>query len=458
MVKKRLLLLLKCLGIIAVCAAVGLALLLAVYTLPTEPMQAHIRDTLDIFLDEGDYPRPHSWTKMWRDNFTDNIMLGNAAYGGDEPLLDKALSVYRTSVSYEGDNMMPSYALVAAYNDGLADFSGDESALVFARDDYARYWHGYLVFLKPLLSIMNYGNIRVLNGILQTALLLVALFMMWSRKQKGLIVPFILVWGTLIPTDTAACMQYSDIYYIYTIGTIVLIALYGKDTKRPLDADAFAFLFLALGIATSFFDFLTYPLVSLAVPLGAYLYIRLSAEPDTIGTGNPGLRGDLLSMVWLSFLWGLGYVGMWACKWLLAIVFAGQGMGKSGVAQSIASSIHYRMSSVTDQGKHISVFSTITSVFPVIINNPFFIASLVYIAILIALCFVFKKWSMRRGIVYALLAVYPFAWYAVVVNHSYVHYWFTYKELVITTFALMLMFTFGYEWFGKKRKAKPSKK
>lgn len=38
--------------------------------------------------------------------------------------------------------------------------------------DYTRYWHGYLVWLKPLLLLMDYADLRMLNMMLQLLLLL----------------------------------------------------------------------------------------------------------------------------------------------------------------------------------------------------------------------------------------------------------------------------------------------
>lgn len=34
------------------------------------------------------------------------------------------------------------------------------------------------------------------------------------------------------------------------------------------------------------------------------------------------------------------------------------------------------------------------------------------------------------------IACYPFFWYIVFRNHSYIHYWFTYREIGISIFAI----------------------
>ena len=53
-----------------------------------------------------------------------------------------------------------------------------------------------------------------------------------------------------------------------------------------------------------------------------------------------------------------------------------------------------------------------------------------------------KEW------IYACIACYPFMWYAVITNHSYIHAFMTYRLLSIPLFALCL-FTIQSCQFGK---------
>lgn len=43
-----------------------------------------------------------------------------------------------------------------------------------------------------------------------------------------------------------------------------------------------------------------------------------------------------------------------------------------------------------------------------------------------------------KNIHFLLIAIIPFVWYMVLANHSYVHYWFTYRELAIFIFAILV--------------------
>lgn len=83
--------------LVALCVAVGFALLLAAFALPTEPMREHAYASRDVFAREGSYPMVRTLgvdTKL--DNFTDSMMLIHAGYQAPETtLLQRTLNVYR---------------------------------------------------------------------------------------------------------------------------------------------------------------------------------------------------------------------------------------------------------------------------------------------------------------------------------------------------------------------------
>ena len=433
MVRKYLLFSLKSLCILLVSAAVGFALLLAAYLLPTEPIQRHIEKSADTIMDEWDYPFVHAWGHMWRDNYTDYLMINHAGYGGGEPLVEKALNVYSVTARHDGEDLLPSARLLVGYTDF---FDLEAEGITLGRSAYARYWHGYLIFLKPLFSLFSYGQIRVVNTVVQILLLLLALFLMWKREAKRLIAPFVLVWAVLIPKDTAALFQYSDMFYLYVIGSIVVLAFYEKFKGT----NALGYTFLLLGIATSYFDYLTYPLVSLAIPLCVCLFLSRYAT----------VKAGVKQIVLLSAMWAVGYAGMWACKWLLVSLFT------SGSTMGIVSDkLKAWTSQTSDLGDHITFFDTVSRTFGCILPNPAFWACAAYTVVLAIVSAVKKTYRRENLVFFGLLALYPFLWFAVISSHSYSHYWFTHKELVVFLFALMLLVT-GNQPLPKKAAAEKS--
>lgn len=59
--------------------------------------------------------------------------------------------------------------------------------------------------------------------------------------------------------------------------------------------------------ATSFFDFLTFPIVSLGIPL--VIVIDELADRKFVD--------KIRSVIILSISWGMGYAEFWALKWVL---------------------------------------------------------------------------------------------------------------------------------------------
>ena len=138
----------------------GAFCLWAVYLIPVENMQRNVEKSMDIFMEEGENPFVlNGYKGSSLDNYTDAIMLGSAVYGeGDEPAAVRAMRVSRASGAADA----PMESL-----DMYLENRGTEGG----HTDYARYWHGYLVFLKPLLCFLDYVQIRILNGILLIGML-----------------------------------------------------------------------------------------------------------------------------------------------------------------------------------------------------------------------------------------------------------------------------------------------
>lgn len=178
-------------------------------------------------------------------------MLLEAANKNDEDVVNRAMSVYR--IDYKDETIGP-------YNTLIKHYVNNEDYEILT--SYERYWHGYLVTLKPLLFIFNYSQIRVLNLIIESLLTILVLASMYKRKLNEYIIPYAISYLLLNPYVISLSLQYSTIFYIFTISTL-LILLVDKDKLVKYSY----LLFLNIGIFTAYFDYLTYPMVSFGMPL-----------------------------------------------------------------------------------------------------------------------------------------------------------------------------------------------
>lgn len=413
-------------GILVTSIIAGTVLLCLAYMLPTSGIKNHVKNDLELLQEEGNYTvfwegtfvRMHPWNitaetfflnnrGMARDNYTDAIMLGNAVYEDDsEGILEKALAVYRYA---ENEN---------APIEGL--YSYLEKGKTVQKIAYPRYWHGYLVALKPLLCIFSYSQIKILNIILQIGLLII--LCKEIGKQLGIKYNICFLGALLMffPFVIPFCMQYSTAIYVMLISSIIYLRHfeYWSQSNRCL------YLFVITGVATSYVDFLTYPIITLGILL---VFDTLKAE-----------RG-IWYIVQYSFMWCTGYFGMWAGKWIIATVVTGENVIGDGIEQTI-----FRVSSATDTmpDNKISVlkavFANISSM-----TNIYYIA--VFFILVGFLMMVIKKqggYEIKMVVKeknFLWIALYPFIWFAVIKNHSYDHSSFTYRALFVTIFALMAM-------------------
>ena len=395
--------------LIAIC--LGTVLLYAAYLLPTASMSGHLEESIPVFQAEGSYPRQASWCSSTLDNFTDALMLLTAAYDGGEPTMDKAMNLYFRTVETTPD-----------FNPVNSVLSCGSENMELAMRTYTRYWEGYLIFLKPLLSVMNYQQIRILNQIFQVAVLLLLVFLMERSGNRRFILPLLLSLGSLPLIVNAQSLTYSDVYYLPEGGSCILIL----NWEKWKNSEKLLFFFFILGILTSYLDFLTYPLVSFGIP--ACLCFCLKEENN--------FWRSLKAFACLGLAWGVGYAGMWAGKWVCASIFTSKNAMREGL-----SAVLFRSGAVLENAVPVSLSDTILRNVGEWVKNPCFILFWLFCIVMLALilkkdCFEF----MAKHLIFLIIAFMPFAWYIAVRNHSYVHYFFTYKELVVFAFAVMCFF------------------
>lgn len=234
----------KYIGIVISGVLVATLLLTLIYAIPVENMRNHVKDSLWIQHRENDYMTLMESGNSRLDGFTDAIMLKNAIYNGKENALVKAMRV--PSNLFKLKTNSPTAALIADAENMQPKRSGG----------YERYWHGYLLFLKPLLLVLDYGQIRLVNMFCQILLTCLVLAYMLKRKLTRYIPALILSLCFLTPIVLPLSLQFSSVFYVMLL---TMLALLKYDLK--IENPKLMYLFLFSGMATSFLDFLTYPLV-----------------------------------------------------------------------------------------------------------------------------------------------------------------------------------------------------
>lgn len=411
----------------------GLLLLAVAYMLPTGRMKSHIAESDEVFNYEGIYPQLMYGVKSSQlDNYTDGLMYATAIHPGSGNVLRDAM--YNARYEYEDTNM------VQALNDYANDVSVKESLRYEL--GYARYWHGYLIILKPLLLFLNVGEIRMLNLIMQTLFLSVLLYLIIQKYGAPYAVPVIMTVLLLNPVALPLSLQFSWVYHISLLGSILILYM-----KQVPEDNIYLFLFIVLGMLTSYFDLLTYPLITLGLPLVLFLPKCMTLSPVK----------RILRTAATCILWFGGYAAMWIGKWIFAFIF-----GHINLLQELSYKISERTSMRGYSEERITLLATIAKVLKVALNKPYvFIFISLFIGYFIWIAYQRNKGGKERKndikdillyiLPYVFIALLPFMWFGFFANHTYIHYWFAYRELGVTvvavgTMALELML--GYNDIG----------
>lgn len=403
-------LLLKEIGIVAICAISGVALLAITYLIPQGSMKDNVWESSIVLHNEG--LGAHIWQNIEEtalDVYTDGLLINVSYTETDDGIRDILLD---THVEVDGKNPMESFYEVLA-------LSNDD----YIVKNYGRYWHGYQVILRPLLCFFTYSDIRQLNMILQLALVFIFVYVLAKSKDRIFIIPFWGMYVFLCPVSLFSSLQYSPCYYIMMLALLILYVFGEKlnDTRRN-------YLFLLAGILTAYFDLLTYPFITLGVPLIAYLgftYERAISNRVCVWK----------NIILHTFSWGVGYLGMWSAKWIIATVLTEENIIFDAFEALKVRSGYFSI-------KH-SYWDTLRLNLGTC-NRKIFLPVIVCIGVVAIIFRVKKNIGIERRLILfegMILAVsaYPFVWYLFTKDHSCCHSYFTWRELGISIFGILVI-------------------
>ncbi len=388
----------------------GFLLLVLAFCLPVEPMKTHVRQSFPTI--EREFENPAVFPEnpaTFVGNFTDCLMMEHAVYRSpDHSFLEQVLLMYRGE-SGEGDGWAAGFSLLD-YLNGIKQ----------PREvTYARYWHGYLIVLKPLLFLTTLPSIRIMAAVIQFILAGVILFLCGRRRDEFLGMAFLVSVPCLYFFVMYFSLSLSICFYIMAVTLIVQLKYHEKLAEK----DRYFAFFLIVGMATSYFDFLTYPLITLGYPLSVFLYL------------NPGSwREQLKKLIYYSTEWCAGYLGLWVMKWILTDLLVG-----GNTIKDAFDTLFLRTGSAEG-------YSRLQGFIPVMKQSvePYgnwgfgflFLGIILFLAagIVKNRRYVAKETVMQGAVIF-LVALFPVGWIFLTQNHVEEHWMYTFKILSVSVFA-----------------------
>lgn len=412
-------------AILIALSAVGMLLIFAVYCIPTSnKMKNNTKDIAEYYRKEGTYP---NWSGEFRstreDYFTDATMLLIAIdEGTGSHFKDSLLNAYTVSP----DSTLGREQSLALYIEGKNSN--------FQKVQYGRYWHGYLIWMKPLLYVISATTMRLLLACVDIVLLFYVLMLTCNKLGNHYALILLSTFIAMNPITIAMSFQFNTAYLMLMAAIIYIIKYYEK-VERTEDA---IYLFLIIGAATCYFDLLTYPLVTFGIPMAILLTLRKNSTSIK----------SLASTLGCGASWMFGYFGMWAAKWLIASAFTNYNMLSDAFAQASVRTSNIDI--VT--GKHMTFFNTVYNNIAVYVKIPY-----IFVFVLTILIITVRKrkenykvnaiatiiYSIKCNKSYIgsliLISLAPFVWMATLLNHSYIHCFFTYRVLAITILCIFFI-------------------
>ena len=344
--------------------------------------------------------------EYYMDNFTDALIVNQACRGGSDSLLTNMLLVPRADGGGEQCNSL------------LRLTQGDTTLRTF---HYGRYWHGSTFLMRFLLLMADYTSLRIFFYILSSLLLVWLVVALFRRCGLAVASLFVLALTLVNVFIMQFSIQLLPVLALALIGSLVVL----NHVKNPVQLYRLLFV---LGSLTAFFDLLTCPILTWGVPLSVYLIMQ-QRHP---------LPAPLLRRVreWVaaSLLWVVSYGATWVSKWGIATLLTGENVVRDGASQ-----LSVRAGAYIDYSRLDALTRNLD-----LIPWP-------YVCICLTILVALAAWRFnRRGIPTALLclltALPPLAWYLVVADHSYLHYWFTYRSLAVSLLAVFFAAVALVDW------------
>lgn len=326
-------------------------------------------------------------------------------------------SMEPTALELATDNLFIKMALYEGDGAGIVQAFRDFSTQY--NDEYSRYWHGYVVLLRPLLYFFDYYQLRILNGLAQIFLFGCCAFWIWKKKGKKYAFALFTSYVLLMPMATAICFQYSVIFYL-AFGALLLYFLKQKYWEQDVN---YILLFVLTGSLTTYFDLLTYPLLTWGL-----LIIWMLLLQESSGT----ISDNLKKVVYSALAWICGYAVMWAGKWVVGSIVLRENLFQRAFSEAFLWTVSEGDSAITLQDRFQAMY----------LNWETYSYKL-YVLVL----FIWLLYAILRGIggyrkdsrvpAFALIMSSSFVWYFLLAGHTTMHHIFTHKIFGVTIAAFL---------------------
>lgn len=397
----------------------AVALLILGACLPQGRIVTNIKESAPMISEEGPYPFVADKTQAsMMENHTDTLIL---MYSCEMNSSDFLSVLTNPSISFDGEVADSLYEYV-------------ENDAPERGGNYVRYWMGFRLPVRILLSLFNFLQIR--RYLIFSMYVLLAMVICSAAKWTGEKPAFLFALSIIMVRFhiVAQSMQYSCCFIIAFCAMLLVPWIYKHDKYETL-------FFMELGMITMYFDFYTTPILTFGLP-AIYLYAVRTVHEQPVRKKQ--ICADALA-------WGLGYVLMWIAKLVLTTLFTDINAIRDGFvsfAGRIGITKEDWLAEQYDSVKALrSVWNMLTS-YPEESGKKVVAVALVVVLLWVLVRFIRNRQplsSLRLNDAFLLIAVFPLIWFMVASQPTNIHAWFQYRGVAVTIWALMMYVYFTLE-------------
>ncbi len=398
---------------------------------PSKFIEKNVKSSADILLKEGNAYKISEFSSITNNNYTDSIII-NEAYSIDNT--DPIYSYMSMRKNYKkGEtkqvltDRLGELASVNEEENGETDINtvddynpvGELHDFMNGKIDtsitYGRYWHGYMPIYRVLLIFFDIMGIRTFLLILFIAMFIYLMYLL--KKKIGILTAIIFGYALLMQGYffVSYSLESSPVFVVMMLSCIILL-------KRIDKIKNLYGYFFAIGCITNFVDFLTVPLITLAMPLCIYLLAKQKNKKEC----KDYITITLKSIV----IWFIGYMLTWISKWVIYDILYDEGLLESAIIQVIYRTERYNPNSRLELMEELAFF---------ILNNIQYIFILTTTMIIVRLITIFKikvklkKMSeyIKENLSFFIISIMPLIWYVLLANHTILHPRFVYRHMLI---------------------------
>ena len=427
-------------GILTICAAARaciLLLLAVIAAIPQSAIAENSRASAGYFSAHDGFPLLVDGVEGSRmDNYADTALL-DVIYCADS------------------ENPFTSMIVDPYYRNDGQDIRADFQAAVDGaapNNEYARYWHGSQVLLRPLLMLTDIQGCRV---VLFALLLVLNGILAWLLVRKKAWIPLVAYFASLLLVQfwTAAfTLEYIMVLLVMSAACIAVTAWQGRGEGRITTV------FILSGVLTCFLDFLTAETLTFTIPV---ILLLMLWEQE-----SASLKTQMLRLIKWGCAWLFSYAAMFAIKLLLVLMVAGKETF-AGIFQFAALRIEGQTlladGSVGEVSPFTALARNLACLWPFSDENAsvmgVLLTAVVVLLVLLAALYLFRGEKARFSYMAVLFAVglVPYLRYVLIYSHAHVHYFFTFRAQMALLMALIAMFVHGFHDSPLWRR-KPAKK